>query len=184
MVGEEKTSKLHDIKETASDAVELLRQIATPGVQESMEKIRETATITKEIIEALKTPEIVKNIENIRLISENMNEASTKLQNTMTQLKETGVIDEAKELIKSTKSKISSFGDGGDGGIGGQDLRDVTTAIREMLVSIKGLMDELKVTISSSKNSGTIRNIEATIKEASDIYNTVRYDGANRQSQK
>ena len=109
MVAANKTSKLHGIKETASDAVEIMRQIGTPGVQESMDKVRETATIAKEIMEALKTPEIVKNIENIRLISENMNEASTKMQNTMNQLKETGVIDEAKELIKSTKSKINSF---------------------------------------------------------------------------
>jgi len=180
MVEGEKTSKLHDIKETASDAVEIMRQIGTPGVQESMDKVRETATIAKDIMEALKTPEIVKNIENIRLISENMNEAATKLQNTVNQLKETGVIDEAKELIKSAKSKIDSFGGNGEGGISGQDLRDVTTAVREMLESIKGLVDELKTTAASSKTSGTIRNIEETVKEASDIYNTVRYDRAKK----
>jgi len=180
MVEGEKTSKLHDIKETASDAVEIMRQIGTPGVQESMDKVRETATIAKEIMEALKTPEMVKNIENIRMISENMNEASTKMQNTMKQLKETGVIDEAKELIKSAKSKIDSFGGSGEGGISGQDLRDVTTAVKEMLVSIKGLADELKITVASSKKSGTIHNIAETVKEASDIYNTVRYDRAKR----
>jgi len=180
MVGQEKTSKLHDIKETASDAVEIMRQIGTPGVQESMDKVRQTLTIAKEIIEALKTPEIIKNIENIRLISENMNQASTKMQDTMKQLKETGVIDEAKELIKSTKSKINSFGVGGEGMISGQDLRDVTTAIKEMLISIKGLVDEVKATVTSSKKSGTIVNIEKTIKEASDVYNTVRHDGAKR----
>jgi len=173
MVAEEKTSKLRDIKETASDAVEIMRQIGTPGVQESMDKVRDTATIAKEIMEALKTPEIVKNIENIRLISENLNEASTKMQNTMKELKETGVIEEARELIKSAKGKINSFGDGGEGSISGQDLRDVTTSIREMLVSIKGLMDELKITVASSKKSETIRNIEETIKEASDTYKEI-----------
>ena len=61
MVEREKPSKQHDIKETASDAVEIMRQIGTPEVQESFDKIRETATIAKEIMEALKTPEIVKN---------------------------------------------------------------------------------------------------------------------------
>jgi hypothetical protein len=177
---EEKTGKLHDIKETASDAVEIMRQIGTPGVQESMDKVRETATIAKEIMESLKSPEMVKNIENIRSISENMNEASTKMQDTMKQLKETGVIDEAKDLIKSAKSKIDSFGGSGEGGISGQDLRDVTTAVREMLESIKGLVDELKITAASSKRSGTIRNIEETVKEASDIYNTVRQDRTKR----
>jgi hypothetical protein len=174
MVTEGKTSKLHDIRETASDAVEILRQIGTPGVKESIGKVRETAQITKEIIEALRTPEIVKNIENIRLISENMNVASAKMQKTMEQLKETGVIDEAKELIESAKSKINSFGDGDGGGITGQDVRDVTSAIKEMLASIKGLVDELKITVASTKKSVTLHNIEETIKEASDIYNTVR----------
>jgi len=169
---ERKTSKIHDIKQTASNAVEIMRQIGTPGVQDSLSKVKETATIVNEIIQGLKTPEIVKNIENLRLISENMNEASTKMQNTLQQLRETGVIDEAAELIKSTKGKIDSFDDGGEGSINGQDLRDVSTATKEMLVSIKDLMIELKVTVASSKKSETIRNVKETIKEASDLYRT------------
>lgn len=173
---EEKTGKLHDIKETASDAVEILRQIGTPGVQESMDKVRQTATIAKEIMESLKSPEMVKNIENIRLITDNMNEASTKMQDTMKQLRETGVIDEAKELIKSAKGKINSFGGSSEGGISGQDLRDVTKAVKEMLESIRGLADELKITVASSKKSGTIRNIEEAVKEASDTYKTIVRD--------
>jgi hypothetical protein len=181
MIEKEKTSKLHDIKETASDAVEIMRQIGTPGVQESMEKVRETATIAKEIMEALKTPEMVKNLENIRLISENMNQASTKMQNTVKQLKETGLVDEAKEMIKSVKNKIDLIAGTGEGGISGQDLQDVTTAVKEMLQSIQGLADELKITVRASKKSGTIRNIEETVKEASDIYKTiVRDERSNR----
>jgi uncharacterized protein YjgD (DUF1641 family) len=180
---EEKSGKLHDIKETASDAVEIMRQIGTPGVQESLDKVRETAIIAKEIMESLKSPEMVKNIENIRSISENMSEASTKLQNTMNQLKETGVIDDVKELIHSAKTKIESFGGSGEGSISGQDLRDVTTAVKEMLESIKGLVDELKTTVVSSKKSGTVRNIEETVKEASDILNTVRQARPERKAQ-
>jgi len=167
---ERKTSKLHEIKETASDAVEIIRQIGTPGVQESLNKVKETATIVNEIIQGLKAPEIVKNIENFRLISENMNEASTKMQITMQQLKETGVIDESTELIKSAKGKINSFGDGAS--INGQDLREVSIATKEMFVSLKDLMMELKITVASSTKSGTIRNVKETINEASDIYKT------------
>jgi uncharacterized protein YjgD (DUF1641 family) len=111
---EKKTSKLHDIKETASDAVKIMRQIGTPGMFQSLSKIKETATVANEIIQVLKTPEVVRNIENFRLISENMNEASTKMQNTMQQLKETGIIDEGTDLVKSARSKIDSFGNGND----------------------------------------------------------------------
>jgi len=167
---ERKTSKLHEIKETASDAVEIIRQIGTPGVQESLNKVKETATSVNDIIQSLKTPEMVRNIENFRLISENMNEASTKMQNTMQQLHETGVIDESTDLIKSAKGKINSFGEGDS--INGQDIREVSIATKEMFVSLKDLMMELKVTVASSTNSGTIRNVKETIDEASDIYKT------------
>ena len=167
---ERKTSKLHEIKETASDAVEIIRQIGTPGVQESLNKVKETATAVSGIIQDLKAPEMVKNIENFRLISENMNEASTKMQNTMQQLKETGVIDESTDLIKSAKGKINSFGEGDS--INGQDLREVSIATKEMFVSLKDLIMELKVTVASSTKSGTIRNVQETINEASDIYKT------------
>jgi uncharacterized protein YjgD (DUF1641 family) len=166
---EKKTSKLHDIKETVSDTLKIIRQIGNPGIHESLNKVKETAAIANEIIQVLKTPEIVKNIENFRLISENMNEASTKIQNTMQQLRETGIIDEGTDLIKSAKGKINSFG---EDSINGRDIQDVSIATKEMLVSIKYLMIELKETALSSKKSGTIHNFNETIKEISDIYNT------------
>jgi uncharacterized protein YjgD (DUF1641 family) len=48
----------------------------------------------------------------------------------------------------------------------------VSVATREMFVSIKDLINELTATISSSKKSGVIRNVQETIKEASDIRKT------------
>jgi hypothetical protein len=132
----------------------------------------DTAKIVKEIIEALKTPEMVKNIENFRLISENMNQSTTKMQDTLKQLEETGVINEAKGLIKSVKNTMDSFGGSAQGSINGQDLREVSTAIKEMLKSIRSLVDELRITVAYSKKSGTIHSIEETFKEASDIYKT------------
>ena len=137
----EKISKIKGIKETVSGAVEIMHQIRSLSVQESFGNIIYTAKIAKEIIEILKTPEMVKNIENFRLISENMNEASTKMQNTLKQLKDAGVINEAKGLIKSAKGTMDSFGDKS------QDLREISTAIKEMIKSISSLVDELKKAI-------------------------------------
>lgn len=178
-MSEGKGGKLHDIKETASDAVEIMRELGTPGVQETFDKIREVAIIAKEIMETMKTPEWQRNMENIRLISENFNQASERMDNTMKELKETGIIDDAKELIKTAKEKIGSFGgetEGGGGGMGMQDLKEMITAVKEMLESIKGLVDELKVTVAEYKKSGTMRNIEETTRELSDTVKTVRRD--------
>jgi len=141
MIQGEKISKLKEIKETVSGAVEIMHQIRSPGVQESFGNIIDTAKLVKEIIQVLKTPEMVKNIENFRLISENMNEASTKMQNTLLQLEETGVINETKGLIKSTTCTMDSFGKRS------QDLHEISTAIKEMIKSISGLADELKKTV-------------------------------------
>jgi len=161
------TGKLHDIKVTTTNTVEIIRQIGSPEVQGTLTKVNETATLVNEMMQSLKTPEIVKNIENFKLISQNMNEASTKIQNTMQQLKDTGVVDESTELIKFAKGKINSFG---DGLTTGKDLHEVSTATKEMLVSISYLVNELKVTFASSKKSDTVRNLKETAQQTADIY--------------
>src|ERR687885_1452696 len=138
--------KLHDIKETASDAVEIMRELATPGVRESLDIIKDTAETAKEIMETMKTPEWERNMENIRMISENINSTSARMDRATKELKDTGIIDDSKDLISAIKSKIgpsssaSSAGSKGQqtaaaaagGGIGGQDLKELSIAIKEM----------------------------------------------------
>ena len=183
----EKEGKLHNIKETASDAVAIMRELGTPGVQESFEVIRETAKIAKEIMETMSTPEWQQNIENFRLISENMNSVSARMDRTTAGLKETGIIDDTKGLINTVRSKMGSFGGGGGvgadgqqsaaargGGISGQDLKDLSTSFKEMLEAIKALAWELRLTVEESKKSGTLHNVEETYTEASDTYRTVK----------
>ena len=165
---ERKTNKLQDIKETASSAAEIMRQIGTPGVLESLKNVKETTAKVSEIIQGLQSPEMVKNIENFLLISENMNATSTKIQNIMHQLGESGVIDETSELISFAKSKINSFGS--DDSITGKDLRNMSIATKEMFLSIKDLMNELTITVSSTKKSRTLVDIQDTVDVASNIY--------------
>jgi uncharacterized protein YjgD (DUF1641 family) len=137
MAQEEKTSKVKEIKETVFCAVEIIRQIRTPGVLESFGKIMDTGVIAKEIIEALKTPEMVKNIENLRVISENINESSARMQNILKHIEATGIINETKGLVQSTKNTVDSFG-------ASQDLHDISTTIKDVFKSIKSLVDGFK----------------------------------------
>jgi hypothetical protein len=179
----EKEGKLHDIKETASDAVAIMRELGTPGVQETFEVIREISVTAKEIMETMASPEWRQNMENIRLITENMNSVSARMDKTSAELKETGLIDDAKELINTVRGKIGAFGAGGiegqqagaaGGGISGQDLKELVTSFKEMLEAVKALAWELRVTVVESKESGTMHNIEETFREASDTYRTVK----------
>lgn len=43
-----------------------------------------------------------------------------------------------------------------------------------MLQSIRGLIDEVKIVVEESKKSTTLRNVEQTIREASDTYRAVK----------
>ena len=181
----EKGGKLHDIKETASDAVEIMRELGTPGVQESFEVIREIAVIAKDIMETMKSPEWQQNMENIRIISENINSISERMDRASAGLKETGIIDDAKGLISTIQTKVGSFSGGGQqttaegetvtgGGINSQDLKEIGTSIKEMLEAVKALAWELRVTVAESKKSSTVYNIEETFREASDTYKTIK----------
>jgi hypothetical protein len=188
----EKGGKLHDIKETASDAVAIMRELGTPGVQESFEVIREIAVIAKDIMETMKSPEWQQNMENIRIISENMNSVSARVDRASAGLKETGIIDDAKGLISTIRTKAGSFSSGGQqstaegetvrggGGINGQDLKELGTSIKEMLEAVKALAWELRGTVAEAKKSSTVYNIEETFREASDAYKTVKDELNNK----
>ncbi|HVX02288.1 MAG TPA: hypothetical protein VHA09_03975, partial [Nitrososphaera sp.] len=86
------SGKLRDIKETASNAIEIIHEIGTPEVRDSLDRIKDTTKEVKEIIEALSTPEMVKNMENIRLMAESMQDAASRMENTFKEIKESGVL--------------------------------------------------------------------------------------------
>jgi hypothetical protein len=150
--------KLKDMKKTTSDAVEIIRELGSPDVQKSLEKIRDTAKVGSEIINSLKEPTMVTNIENIRKTTESIEKSSARIERVTMELKNSGVLDETRETIKSAKYTISSVGNS-------KNLGETMDALKEMLRSISVLVDELKLTVVESKQSGTIHNIEETIRE-------------------
>jgi uncharacterized protein YlxW (UPF0749 family) len=101
---------------------------------------------------------MVTNIENIRKTTESFEKTSARIERVTMELKNSGVLDETRETIKSAKYTISSVGDS-------KNLGETMDALKEMLRSISALVDELKLTVVESKQSGTIHNIEETIRE-------------------
>ncbi len=157
--------KLKDIKETASDAVEIIRELGSPDVQESLEKIREVAKTAREIIESLKDPAMVTNIENMRKMVESVDNTSARLEKIAMEMKSSGLLDETRETIKSVKETINAVGSGG-----GNNMGETIDAIKEMLRSISALVDELKLTIAESKKAGVIHNAEEAIRETRNAF--------------
>ena len=157
------TEKLKDIKETASDAVEIIRELGSPDVQASLERIRDTAKVGSDIINSLKDPAMVTNIENIRKITESFENSSARIERVTMELKNSGILDETRETIKAAKNTISSVGDS-------KNMGETMDAIKEMLRSISALVDELKLTVMESKQSGTIHNMEEAIRETRNAF--------------
>ena len=114
--------------------------------------------LASEIIKSLKEPTMVTNIENIRKTTESIEKSSARIERVTMELKNSGVLDETRETIKSAKYTISSVGDS-------KNLGETMDALKEVLRSISALVDELKLTVVESKQSGTIHNIEETIRE-------------------
>jgi hypothetical protein len=52
------------------------------------------------------------------------------------------------------------------------------------LEAIKALAGELRFTVAESKKSGTVYNIEETIREASDTYKTIRQELEKKEREK
>jgi hypothetical protein len=156
------SDKLKDIKNTASDAVEIIRELGTPEVQESLDKIRETAGMIKEVMDSLKDPAMVTNLENVRKTAESFERSSGRMESAISEMKQSGILDEVKGAVGSAKSAIDSIG--GEKGMG-----DTMGALREMLNSISQLIEEFKLTVASSRKNGIIRNVEETVRDAREI---------------
>lgn len=152
------TERLKDIKDTTSDAVEIIRELGSPDVKESLEKIRDSAKIGSGIIKSLSEPAMVTNIENIRKTVESFEKSSARIERITMEIKNSEVLDEARDTIKSAKNTISSVGDT-------KNVGETMDALNEMLRSISALVDELKLIMVESRKSGTIHNVEEAIRE-------------------
>lgn len=155
--------KLTEIKETTSDAVSIIRELGSPGVQESLGKILETTNAAKEIMETFKTPEFMKNLENIKLTAESIQNSSIRIENAVIEIKQTGVFEQARETLKSANRTFGTVSD--SGGLG-----EISDTLKATLNSITELVNELKAALAASKRDGAAGNVKAAIREFSDVY--------------
>lgn len=174
------SSKLSDIRDTASDTVEILRQLGTPGVQETLDKAQSMTVTVKEIMETMKSPEWVQNMDNMRRIVEDMSRSSQAIHDTVREMKDTGVFEDLKGLMQSARRTMDSFSSQEEGGGGGQgagivrqDLHGMLVALREMLDSIRSLTEELKAAAAESRQSGAISDLKQAATSLSGAYETV-----------
>ncbi len=155
------SSKLREIKETASDAVEIVKEIGTPEFRDSLDKVRQTTAEAKEIITLLQTPEMQQNIGNMRSTAEAFQSASTSLENVVKQFKGSGLGENFKhtsDMVKDAIDTIKML----------QSNKESMAEFNETIRSLRELFDEIKTAISDSKRSGMVRDLKETARDVSE----------------
>lgn len=159
--------RLKNLRHTTSDALEVMRKLGSPEVHTSIEKIHKTTQEAKEIMESLRGPEMVKNIDNIRLTAEAIESTSKRLENSVLEIRKTQILEKASETLVGVREALASPENR-------NNLSEVTSTVREAILSLTGLIEELRLTVSESKKSGLLRSTGEMVRETSDLYHSMR----------
>jgi hypothetical protein len=159
--------RLKNLRHSTSDALEVIRKLGSPEVHMSIEKIHQTTQEAKQIMESLRKPEMVKNIDNIRLTAEAIESTSKRLENSVLEIRKTQLLEKASEILVAAREALASPENK-------NNLSEVTSTVKEAVLSLTGLIDEIRLTVSESKKSGLFRSAGEMVRETSDLYHTMR----------
>ena len=101
------------------------------GVYRPLKMIYQINQEVKETRKSLGEPEVIKNMNNMRLAAETMQNASKNLDNSIQEIKRTGIFEEASDLLRVARENKSS-------------MSEVTSALKEIQISITALRNELR----------------------------------------
>jgi rubrerythrin len=127
--------KLKDIKEISSDSVRIITEFGSPGMTESLNTMKQIASVIQETTKSFEDPQMVQNIENMRKAFEGTKDAGDRMKNVFAEVKETGIIDEAKDMTDSVKNMAGS---------NNQNLKELINTFKDTMSSVKSLANELR----------------------------------------
>jgi hypothetical protein len=127
--------KLKDIKEISSDSVRIITEFGSPGMTESLNTMKQIASVIQETTKSFEDPQMVENIENMRKTFEGMKDAGDRMKIVFAEVKETGIMDEAKDMADSVKNMT---------GYNNQNLKELINTFKDTMRSVKSLANELK----------------------------------------
>jgi methyl-accepting chemotaxis protein len=130
--------KLKDVKEISSDGIRLITEFGSRGMTESLNKIKEIASTVQEITDSLEDPQMVSNIKSMRSTFEAVQDTGDRMKNVLEHVKETGIIDEAKNTARSVRNKTDSINSD-------QNLKELIILFKDTVRSVKSLANELRM---------------------------------------
>lgn len=115
-------------------------KLSIRGVYRSLKKIYQINQGVKEFRKSLSEPEMIKNMDNMRLAAEAIENTSKKLESSILEIKKTGIFEEASEVLKAARENKNN-------------ISGITSAVKELQMSITALRDELGLTANDFKRS-------------------------------
>ena len=139
--------KLNDIRETSSNAIQIIRDLKNPKVHESLNRVKDIAPTVKEIVESFKDPSMVKNIENFRLTLESIEKISSKIDSIRSDTQNSGLMDEISSTIRASRLALDTLNS--EGG-----TKELVSASKNLISEISSMVVEVKQTFSQHRKYG------------------------------
>ncbi|HZD33595.1 MAG TPA: hypothetical protein VE130_00190 [Nitrososphaeraceae archaeon] len=164
--------KLNDIRETSSNAIQLIRDLKSPEVHESLNRAKDISATAREIVESFKDPSMVKNIENIRLTVESIDRISSRIDNLRGGAQNSDLMDEISRTIRACRTALDNLNN--EGG-----TKELVNASRNLISEISSMVLEIRQllhTIGSTEGSTDIAGIIGNVKDIHNYTKSIRDD--------
>ena len=164
--------KLNDIRETSSNAIQIIRDLKNPEVHESLNRVKDITATVKEIVESFKDPSMVKNIENFRLTLESIERISSKIESLRTDTQNSGMMDEISSTIRACRLALDTLNN--EGG-----TKELVSVSRNLISEISSTVLEIRQllhTIGNADANADIAGIVNNVKDIRDYTKSVRED--------
>ena len=164
--------KLNDIRETSSNAIQIIRDLKNPEVHESLNRVKDITATVKEIVESFKDPSMVKNIENFRLTLESIERIYSKIESLRTDTQNSGMMDEISSTIKACRLALDTLNN--EGG-----TKELVSVSRNLISEVSSTVLEIRQllhTIGNADANADVAGIVANVKDIRDYTKSVRED--------
>jgi uncharacterized coiled-coil DUF342 family protein len=156
--------KLNDIRETSSNAIQIIRDLKNPEVHESLNRVKDITATVKEIVDSFKDPSMVKNIENFRFTLESIERISSKIESLRTDTQNSGMIDEISSTIRACRLALDTLNS--EGG-----TKDLVSVSRNLISEISSMVLEIRQLLHTIGNSDANNDIAGIVGDVKDIRN-------------
>jgi uncharacterized coiled-coil DUF342 family protein len=166
--------KLNDIRETSSNAIQIIRDLKNPEVHESLNRVKDIAATVGEIVESFKDPSMVKNIENFRLTLESIERISSKIDSLRNDTQNSGLMDEISGTIRAGRLALDTLNRE-------EGTKELVGALKNLISEISSMVAELRQlvhTVGSTEVNSDIAGIVDNVKDINNYAKSLRDDFA------